>query len=110
MAPGTELGSSQNFPPSLHAGTDKETTGIFSAALGSSELGSVTGVVAQFLGCVSSFCQVPRGGVRDLPFQYNHIHFCVLYQNTATTVKKLSYMRTTKDSYFQHQARLHLFM
>lgn len=42
------LGSSQNLPPSLHAGTDKETTGIFPAALGSSELGSVTGVEAQY--------------------------------------------------------------
>lgn len=48
MVPVTEMGSSRNFPLSLHAGTDKETTGIFPAALGSSELGSVTGVVAWY--------------------------------------------------------------
>lgn len=48
MVPVTEMGSSQNSPLSLHTGTERETKVIFPAALSSSELGPITGVVAQY--------------------------------------------------------------
>lgn len=109
MASVTEMGSLRNSPLCLHAGADKETTGIFPKALCSSKLGWFSYSSAAVF---SAICQASvryQGKVWGICLSNKITSILCSLSEYGNRSKERSYPRPTKASYFDHGAP-HLFI